>query len=294
MKQSRRHKANTKYLFCTVVCLLSAHGMDQFYPHLKVLAKPELAALLNYFSIPGQDRSITLQAITQAIHRGFNINTTSYDHTLSKPLLKPYFEKLELIQELPPLHTQYQYIVAVGDYRQNTQKILQHLATIIQLNVQCEHIVLLSSDRLLEPFEKIDICNEHSLQTEADMVKHMYRSLMSTHSLLIEIPNHLVIATNTNKLIATNYPLIAKKIGCWIHKTKPLPGKCLLISEQPYAHLKKKIMQLHVPNSFEVDVTAAQAENNMPVQTFLNAVACHIQFDMNHPNNSNALFQISL
>jgi hypothetical protein len=279
--------AHINYLLFVILFASATLGMHHNSANsLRLSAKPELANLLDYFSIPTRNASI----IEQATQRWCNNNALCYDYTISKPLLEPYFEKLGLTKELQPKYVQYQYILLVGDFYQNTQKILRHLETVIQSNIQCERIVLLCSDRTLEPFEKTEVFTEQHIKTETDMLRYLYCLSMQTHAPLIKIPNHLIIASCISN--ATN-PIIAQKIAYWV-KTNPLPGKCLLISEQPYAHLKKKIIELYMPNAFEVDIAAAQAESTVPASIFLHAAACHIQFDIKHPYNSSSFFQMSL
>lgn len=279
--------APNNYVVFVVLLVLPLAGM-QNRPAISpwgLSAKPDLANLLNYFNISGMYAPI----IEQTTQKWYNNNAMQFDYTISKPLLQPYFEKLGLTKELEPSHAQYQHIVVVGDFYRNTQKILQHLEAVMQANVQSERIVLLSSDRVLEPFEKIELFNQRDIATEADMLRHMYSLLLSTNTSLAKIPHQLIKALDVHK-DATTDPIVAKKITYWLDKIKPVPGKCLLISEQPYALIKKKIMELYVPMAFEVDVTATQAESSVSALVFLHAVACHIQFDMRHPYNNGSFF----
>lgn len=276
-----------KNLLLLIMFLNPIFGMKPGGSMPLLVPKPAFTKLLNYFDTPPD-----LDALIQTSQK-WRSNSTSYDHAISKPLLYPYFEQLELINAIQPTQQQYAYILVPGDCYQQTTIVLEHLWYILNSKINCQQIILLTSDRSLDENEQMHFQQQY--KTEIQMINYLYSLLMKNSKQIANIPNLLVQANcvyNKNQVLL---PAIDKKITTWLDQAQPSPGTCLLVAQQPYATLFKKAITTTLTDRFNVDIAAPRIQDCVSAHTLLNVVGNHILLNLTYGSNSNdSFFQTNL
>lgn len=199
-----------------------------------------------------------------------------------KKYLMPLLEQLGLVDEVMSEKKSYDYVILLGFIYKRHLVELHYLSKLVQVGISFKNIVLLGSDRPLDPVvEPInDILNPDvtlmplrsgwkqsptvSLKTEMDMMKLMFDQF-DLPTMVRILPTTFI---NTPMQRAENGTLrranTADTIKTWL-STTPTPGNCLFISLQPFIGYQDAVIRTLVPSSFCVETIGGTSEETMSV-----------------------------
>lgn len=151
-------------------------------------------------------------------------------------LLLPDFVSLELINTIMPNKKYYDYALVMGGIKKNMEKRLAFLEKLYTKNYSFKTIVLLTSKRPLHNIEKE---NESSnIQTEEDLFKKLYENY-----LLLKNKSYIIVSSPMKEQEGSLVRPITDDTVIDFNKLKPLPGSCLVISNNPYVNRQTKVVQ---------------------------------------------------
>ena len=217
-----------------------------------------LQELLAYFGIP-PDQAIPA---TQRLWLQKGKDRWEFDKRFeeAKPQLWPLFEKMGLLAEVAPQERHYEYAIIHGALLKTVQARIEFLKELLKQGVQFDRIVFLAGARPLQESE-ISITG---LETEGEMVQWAY----DRSQLPKEIPVEFVIAP----MKGIDRPQTADTVIKWL-KSKPQPGSCFAVSNQPYVAYQNAVFKRLMPQSFSIE-TGGPAPKSVPsVSLLLDTIA---------------------
>lgn len=180
-----------------------------------------------------------------------------------QPILMPIFEKIGLIKQVSPLKKEYDYILVMGAYYKRAKLRLEQALRLCDAGYQVKEIVLLGSERPLNPAEEPTeiFGTDNPPKTEHEMMKWI-DSHASMADATRRIKRTYVNAPNTTdadgKIKRANTADTFKE---WL-KTNPKPGSCLVVSNQPYVGYQAAVARLYLPSSFAIDATGQETNHD--------------------------------
>lgn len=181
-----------------------------------------------------------------------------------KEKLWPIFDQMGLLQAVKPSKTHYEYALICGSLLSSMQKSAQYLADLWEEGVRFEKIVFLTGQRPLQNSEK----EMTGAETESQVAEWAY-----LHS---ELPKNLPVSfiDAPMKHIDGNWvrPNRGDTIRSWLN-TQPLPGTCLVISNQPYVAYQKAVIQHCLSDEFPVETVGPGVKGSPSVALILDTIA---------------------
>jgi hypothetical protein len=194
----------------------------------------------------------------------------------------PMLKKLGLVERVIPSAAQYDYGLLLGATHKRMLARLHALGELWKQGVRFKHLVLLGSERPLDPTIESHALLMHPesstlvraewqpstdiiVKTEMDALKLAYDQ--------VDIPSDMraveVIVCNTpmiqNPDGTTRRANTGDTINTWL-ATNPKPGSCLCISSQPYVGYQDAVVRVYMPTSFSIDTVGNEAqETNIAV-----------------------------
>jgi hypothetical protein len=265
----------------TLHCLLDGEG------------KPSnnLKRLLELFSIQHDNTLKTIVEKTQQVFmcqpgkEGFQIGDSFKEQTDEALSL---FYGIGLLQEIRPHYKQYDYALLLGTALPEVRMRLAYLIDLFNKGIRFKAIVLLAGARSLDPRleSELELLNpSQSLlplkqywhltgelpKTESDMMKMVFdqaalpEEMQSIPCIFIDTPMH----SNSDGDL---YPPSTEDIVAQWLSQNPIPGTCLVISNQPYVGCQDAIIKRILPKTFSIDTVGKKAtEMNMTI--FLDTIA---------------------
>jgi len=217
-------------------------------------------------------------------------------HGEKKALLMGLFKQLGMIDEVRPLGRVYDHVLVLGATVQRVRTRLAYLHQLTEQGVIFHEITLLGSQRPLDPnieSEKellnpdapdlpirSDWCLRGALpKTESDMIRMVvdqshFSSELQFRMQVIDTPMQDTAEGKKRR------PNTADTIREWL-ATKPLPGSCLAISNQPYVGYQESVLRSFLPlrqswapnMKFYLEMAGPAAEPDITVATTLDTLA---------------------
>lgn len=177
----------------------------------------------------------------------------------------------------PHLTISYDYVLVLGALQSRIEKrlaYLEHLAktypSLLAKNAQGKvpTIVLLTSARPLDP-EKEASALQAGLTTEADVMQAaLKKSTLGNYAWALLISAPMKIDAKGTVL----RPTTDDTVKAWLTK-KPTPGRCLIISDQPFVLRQTLVLKTLLPKEFILDAAGPAADESMPIAVFLDELA---------------------
>lgn len=232
------------------------------------IVNPWLLKILSFFGIAHEG---TLESIVQQTQAHFlraknkerwDINSVESKKLRSNVL--PCLKHLGLVNTLPPSPGVYDYVVVFGFVSINVQRSFDCIDAYLQSNVlQTRSVVLLTSSLPLPPGKPW----YKKGQSEADWMVSLY-----TQSLLSRYPYTCINVPMITEKDIVRRPTTEDTVHAWL-KTKPVPGKVLVVSSLPFIRRQTRILEMLAPQGFSFAPSGPAAERGFPLALYLDELA---------------------
>jgi hypothetical protein len=203
--------------------------------------------------------------------------------------LIPLFEQLGFVCEVVPRYDHYDYVLVLGALAERVRTRLAYLKHLWENGVKFDSIVFLGGSRPLQPdLESSEILlNRYHAElpasstwqfdgvlptTELEMMRFIFEQadlpdqwktlpLVWVDAPMIQTPEGKLRRPNTEDTIKT-----------WL-KQQPKPGRCLVISNQPYVYYQDAVVRTHLSGDFTIDSVGKSAEAGYAVSLYLDTIA---------------------
>ncbi len=252
-----------------------------------ILSQP-FTELLEYLEVPYEKDNLDslMQALKVRFDRGSReIWEIPNKEIKDKATVFSLLEKVGVLSEVHPKHAHYDYAVVLGATCVRMQKRLAHLDRLYKSGVRFDRIILLSSERPLNPeieskeqilkaaenVPALSYDGKGPLPTTEGEAFAFYLKHLSLDSELKKIPCTQASASMEEKAPNHLRPNTADSVWKWL-KANPKPGSALVISNQPYVGYQGQVLQNLLPESFLVDTVGEKATPDYETMTVLNAL----------------------
>ncbi len=235
-----------------------------------------LTTLLNSFAISAQTPVQIVKETQKAWLRPAGKERWEVDDVYSarKEELMPLFKELGLVEEKRPSEASYDYLLLMGALYTRAKSRLEYAISLSCLGTAFKTIVILGSERSLNPQQEPDSLFYGSPipKTEFQMMQWIFEhTLMPTH-----MYNASIIWLNAPNKVDENGKIqratTADTINLFL-ASKPNPGTCLVISNQPHIEYQAAVTRLLLPETFRVEGVGQSISEKAPVSQILDALA---------------------
>lgn len=235
-----------------------------------------LNALLNSFAISAQTPAQIVKETQKAWLRPAGKERWEVDdvYTARKEELMPFFKDLGLVEEKKPSHASYDYLLLMGALYTRAKSRLEYAISLSCLGISFKTIVILGSERLLNPKQEPDSLFYGSPipKTEFEMMQWIFEHTLMPTALY----NAPIIWVNAPNKVDENGKIqratTADTINLFL-ATNPNPGSCLVISNQPHIEYQAAVTRLLLPESFKIEAVGEAISEQAPVSEILDALA---------------------
>ena len=197
--------------------------------------------------------------------------TSEYTPEVAQKVLQQ-FDQLGFFKEIEPTSRSYDYLVVLGATLSRVRTRIAYLKELWERGVRGKKVIFLSGDRPLEPFEGLDQLNDREqtalpikkewqeaiqpLPNEAAMMKAVWEQAVLPPE-LAALPLEVIDTPQQTWPDGTKQrPNTGDTVIHWM-KTKPQPGSCLFISNQPYVGYQGAVLHRWMPASFTVETVGS-------------------------------------
>lgn len=197
-----------------------------------------------------------------------------------------HLKTLDLVQELLPSSTNYEYSLILGATVPGMERRLNHLSRLWQEGVRFNKIIFLVGQRpLKEGIDNIDNLVTSGIGRQAqgksaDAARPITETegavqLFATMKLpeeMKKLPVEFIDSPRVWKQRHWHRANTRDTLIQWL-KASPAPGKTLVISDQPHAHYQLEVVKQELPEAFQPEVTAQTADEQTRIILYLDALA---------------------
>lgn len=189
--------------------------------------------------------------------------------------LIPHLKNLNMVNEIPPLATRYDYIFILGGLLKRAKARMDYAEELIKKGIR-GGIEILSSDRTLDPqeepaeFFKASLTKNWVPTTENNMMNWL-------------LPNNIcsyghVTARNSIGLDGKEKRAnTADTVKLWASIQQPRPGStCLVISNQPLITYQEAVVRTHLPATIAIEAVGPAMDENERICEILDSLARRI------------------
>lgn len=186
----------------------------------------------------------------------------------------PLLEKLNYVNEIVPEGNEYDYCLLLGASFSSFESRMGYLTELLKKNVRFKELVFLGGKRPLADLEKKLILKKYPLEKMPENEIEMMR-LVFDKSRLSEIEKiKLTFVTadlqiKNGQLVRPNTEDTLRK---WLLENKPVFGKCLAVSNQPYIGYQRAVLKM-VLNGFSVETVGRKALDDEKISIYLDSLA---------------------
>jgi len=232
---------------------------------------PELIRLLDLLQIPHENNLETIVSITQRewVEPGKERWELKEKYPDKKAHAWPILKTIGCIDAIHAEEKQYDYALVLGALRSRIEKRLNFLYEEWKKGVRFREIVFLTGRRDLNPsLEKVP----QGVTSETQLMRFVYDNLPFSKDFRA-IPLKVVDAPK-QKLEdgSLRRPNTADTVIQWL-LGGPKPGKCLSISDQPFAGYQDAVLKLLLPQDFQVETIGDEAREDLPFAVYLDNLA---------------------
>lgn len=194
--------------------------------------------------------------------------------------LMPLLRELGVCDAVMPHAADYDYILVLGGLQSRVEKRIGYLESLAHTNPallgktsagKTPTIILLTSYRPLDPQQEplAQTAPAHQKLTEADMM----HTVMNNSTLGQQVWADLISAPMKANADGTLLrPTTDDTVNAWL-ASKPAPGRCLIISDQPFIERQTLVLKSLLPKGFVVDAAGPEADKELPIAVYLDEVA---------------------
>jgi len=173
-------------------------------------------------------------------------------------------EKIGLLDEVEPQYKQYDYALLMGATFSRVKTRLQSLIDAWNNGVRFDQVVILSGARPLisEELQSYETLFSGALPaTEAEMMKFVYEQTVMPEEMrniplvIIDVP---MLQKDDGTLLR---PTTGDTVNLWL-QSDPIPGTCLVVSNQPYILYQDSVTKCLLPKSFTVEIFGEKDQNS--------------------------------
>lgn len=184
------------------------------------------------------------------------------------------FKKIGLLDEVKPKHLQYDYTLLMGALLSRVQTRLQSLIDVWNDGVRFNYIIILSGARPLidEELQAYQVSFSGTLPTtETEMMKSVYEQTAMPEEMR-QIPLIIIdVPMLKNQDGTLRRPSTGDTVDLWL-QSNPVPGSCLVVSNQPYILYQDSVTKCLLPDLFSVE-TFGQEDQNSSIGVHLDNLA---------------------
>lgn len=223
--------------------------------------KPEVQRFLDHCNVPRYETLDQLNHYLQEHWLQLNKERWQFEPRMQNldEALWGLLQDIGCIDAIQSEQETYDYALVLGATGPSMQQRVDFLCQEYERGVRFGQVVLLSGQRDLDPnIERFpDTCT-----SETDLLVHLYTS----SALCNRVPFHVVDSQKI--LIEENRyrrPNTAKTVADWL-ATQPIPGSCIVISNQPFVGYQEAVVRSFLPQEFTVEAVgpAAKIPENFP------------------------------
>jgi hypothetical protein len=224
---------------------------------------PELKNLLALFDLPSNDLKTIVEVTQRSWLRPAGKERWELDEIAPEKTeqLKAIFAKLGLVQEIKPAAQKYEYALLMGARLASTQKRVNYLLNLWQQGIRFNSIVVLTGERPLDPaIEAIEMANGSKATTECTMSQAVFAHLKAPEAFknipvtFVSVP---MITAPDGKV---RRPTTGDTVKEWL-QANPVPGNCLVLSNQPFVGYQDSVVKTLLPKSFAIESAGCGADN---------------------------------
>ena len=176
----------------------------------------------------------------------------------------PIIEKMGYFDEKRAQESSYRYGVVLGSLHASVKRRIAFLIEEWKRGVRFEAVVFLTGQRKLhpekEPFE--------GLETETEMMIWAWKNA----EMPMELRSLPFVAIDAKPHPFRQRPNTLITVQTWLAQN-PQPGKCLVVSCQPYLNYQYQILRMVLPETFEIEIVGPSGGRQNPLSVLLDTVA---------------------
>lgn len=250
-----RYFLNVLLFFC-----LSLHGASRSdLLTLNNTAQPALLQLLHVLKVDCENDHNSIVASTQESWLQIGKERWEFEpkEEEQKTILLPLLRELGMIDGIHAQNCHYDYALIHGGLYSRVQDRIDCLIQEFEKGVRFNQVILLTGQRYLDShLEERDL----PFPVETDMMLFLWENAPIPNTMRT-IPVTLIDAPRLMRSDGTSSrPGTKETLLTWL-ETKPHPGTCLFISNQPFCGYQDAVARTHLPSSFTVETIGKKAEN---------------------------------
>jgi hypothetical protein len=224
-----------------------------------------LAKLLKHFSIDAHKPLQEIVRITQPFWLQKKREQNTQDKTLLDTKLRALFTNMGMVNAIYPVHKNYDYILLLGSDEPDMKARIAFLNEQIKKGISASRFIVLTSDRPLYDYEK----SQTNAGTEQQMIQELIAQLNPEHWHQLEYcqANGKTNADGFHQRATTE-----DTIKTWL-ATKPSPGNCLVISQQPYIGRQNAVLKMYLHNGWKFETVGPQLDAQFTLEDMLDTLA---------------------
>jgi hypothetical protein len=166
-----------------------------------------------------------------------------------KKAVMDYCNKIGLFDEVRPLYLDYDYAVVFGATASRIEKRIAFLSHLSDTGTSFKKVVLLSSGR---PLDLAVEMMPAGCKTEGEVMAYLWKAHSLSQKVAWEQFDHPMITPQKR-------PTTGDTIRLWL-ASSPTPGRCIMISNQPYCLYQQLVTQNVMPKSFTFETVGSAAD----------------------------------
>lgn len=251
--------------------------------------------LLELCSLLDIEHSGTLESIVAATQKAWlrPAGTERWEfadlYDAKRDQIMPLLEGMNCINDIVPSQKSYDYALMLGATAHRVRTRLAYLVRLWEKGVRFKHIIFATGARNLDPIKEsekelltsdvagLPVRPEWSFSgnlptTETEMMKLVYEQSVLPDSMR-EVP--VVFVDTPMQATASGQlrrPNTGDTIIHWL-ATSPSPGRCLVVSNQPFTAYQDTVVKTFVPKGFTVETVGHEACENISIAVCLDSIA---------------------
>lgn len=229
--------------------------------------KEDILALFDLLRMP---KTEDLVGATQELWLQKNLERWHYKDIFSEKREQalPLLSKIGCVDEIAPQKMKYDYALLLGGLQSRVEERLNFLIDQWNRGVRFSSLVFLTGQRPLEkgkePLADL-VSNETEMMREVFKRSHVPEEMKKIKLVIIDTPQPA----------PGKRPNTMGTIQAWL-LTKPNPGACLAVSNQPFAMYQDSVLKTYLPDTFEVETIATKAKDNLLLAHYLDSLARYL------------------
>jgi hypothetical protein len=232
---------------------------------------PSFSEMVDYLLHP-KDKSVeTIVELTQTMWLQKGKKRWEFDQKEEekRDLLLPFLRKLKNFERIEPEEKTFDYALVLGALSSRMERRLTFLVELWQKGIKFQQIVFLSSDRPLFPL--LETIPE-GIHTESELMGFFFKN-QPVPDEMRKIPLQVISSPLIlNEKGTFDFPNTGHTFSDWL-KTKPHPGKCLIISDQPFVGYQDAVARGSLPPTFTCETVGMEALEDLPMAVYLDNLA---------------------